>query len=302
MIDVTINRNNGIGGSECAAAIGLSRYKSPLQVYLDKTTDDHSKQTTMQMELGTYLEPFLIQKYEEISGNKCEKPQERFVNSKCPWLFAHIDSWIKETNLILEAKTTRFFDEDWGEDGTDFIPQEYLIQVAHYCIVCDEYKTVDGAEIIALSRSDSALRRYFYKRNKDLEDLIIEKTKDFWENNVLKQIAPAPKNSEDVKRLYKTATKGLEIIADNQISNKCNDLFDVKAQIKELENKEELLKNEIQEFMKESEILIDIDGTVLATWKNRSAIRIDTKRLKEEKPEIYNNFCKTSENRVFLFK
>jgi len=302
MIDVTIDRNKGIGGSECAAVLGLSRYKTPLQVYLDKTTENINKETTMQMELGTYLEPFLIRKYEEISGNKCEKPQERFINEKYPWLFAHIDSWIKNTNLILEAKTTRFFDENWGEDGTDLIPQEYLIQVAHYCIVCDAYKSIDGAEIIALSKSDSVLRRYFYKRNKTLEDLIIEKTKDFWENNVLKQIAPEPKNSEDIRRLYKAAIKDAEIVATNEVSTKCDELYTVKQQITELEKQEDLLKSEIQYFMRENEILIDINGSKLASWKNRNATRIDTKKLKEENPVTYALYSKTSESRVFLFK
>jgi putative phage-type endonuclease len=302
MIDVTVNRHEGIGGSECAAAIGLSRYKTPLQVYFDKINKDHSKETTVQMELGNYLEPFLIQKYEDLSGNKCEKPQERLSNKDYPWLMAHIDGWVKDTNLIFEAKTTRFFNEDWGDDGTDFIPQEYLIQVAHYCIVCDAYKTVDWAEILALSRSDSVLRRYYYKRNAELEKLIIEKTKEFWENNVLQMTPPEPKNFDDIKKLYNTATQNSHVIATNEISSKYFELLEIRKQMKELENNKEQIENDLKCFMRDSESLIDINGDLLSTWKNRSANRLDTKKLKNDLPSIYEKYTISSNSRVFLCK
>lgn len=301
MIDVTINRHKGIGGSECAAAIGLSRYKTPLHVYLDKIEpESRNNKTSIAMELGNYLEPFLLQKYEELTGVKCEKPQEMLRNEKYPWLFAHIDGWANET--LLEIKTTRFFNEDWGLENTDEIPQEYLIQTAHYCIVCDAYREIKKADILVLSKSDSIIRKYEYKRNAKLENIIIEKTKEFWNNNVMAQIPPLPKNKEDVLRIYNLAIENSHIVATNDIVDVCNKLIETKKRIKEIELEKEILECEIQKFMTNNDLLLDINGCKLATWKNRSSTRLDTKRIKEEQPSIYNEFCKTSENRVFLIK
>ena len=46
-------RRSGIGGSDVAAVLGLSPWKSPRQVWLDKTTDATDDRQTMPMLLGT---------------------------------------------------------------------------------------------------------------------------------------------------------------------------------------------------------------------------------------------------------
>ena len=66
----------------------------------------------------------------------------------------------------------------------------------------------------------------------------------------------------------------------------------------------EKLKVEIQEFMRDYDVLIDVNGNVIATWKNtvpRSLV--DLKTFKEKYREIYEkciNYGKQS--RVFLIK
>jgi predicted phage-related endonuclease len=58
----------------------------------------------------------------------------------------------------------------------------------------------------------------------------------------------------------------------------------------------------IQETMDENETLISADGTVLCTWKESVSKRLDSKKLKAEKPEIFEEYATESKRRTFLVK
>ena len=68
--DWLAERMRGIGGSEIAAVMGLSRWKSPLAVWAEKTNklpDDPLKQSEI-MEIGLELEEYVAQKFEKRTG------------------------------------------------------------------------------------------------------------------------------------------------------------------------------------------------------------------------------------------
>ena len=303
MNDVTIDRHLGIGGSECAAVLGVSKWATPLEVYANKTNPEQAlKPASVVMDMGTILEPYIIKAYEQRTGKTCEKPQERLVNPKYPYLFANLDSWINGTNLILEAKTTGNFAEGWDEEETDQIPLEYLCQVAHYCIVGDAYKTVEGADILALNRFSGEFRLYKYKRDAELEELIIKKTEEFWHKYVLTKTPPPPTSRDDIAKIYNIARPESFIEANEEIENKYQRLTRLKEGIKELELQKELVENEVKMYMNDHESLLDKNGNILVTWKNQSTNRLDTKTLKIERPELYKQYCKSSITRVFRGK
>jgi putative phage-type endonuclease len=306
------DRKLGIGGSECAAVLGLSKWKTPLQVWLDKLSEeDPSKEDNDAMWWGRELEPLVIKKYEEQTGNKVDLltdtlgNQLTIINEKYPWLRAHVDGVVKDKKLIIEAKTTRFFMDEWGEPGTDQIPNEYLIQCAHYCIVLDHFQIhgqlfpIEQVDIAALG-STSDFRIYHYVRNKNLEEQIISRTKSFWENNVLANIPPDPINKEDLNKLYNIC-KDQPIIADSRIANKIESLLSLRDQINSYEEVKELLENEIKLYMKENSELIDISGKILATWKASNSKSLDQKKLKESNIDLSSYYVE-KQKRTFLIK
>jgi hypothetical protein len=66
----------------------------------------------------------------------------------------------------------------------------------------------------------------------------------------------------------------------------------------------EKLKTDIQEFMRDYDVLIDGQGNVIATWKNTAPKSlVDVKKFKEKYREVYEkciNYGKQS--RMFLIK
>lgn len=308
MTEIDFNKRKlFIGGSDVSACLGLSRYKTPYQLFIDKMEMDNRKEETEAMYFGNKLESLVREEYTRRTGKKVNQNYPEIINPKYPFLIAHVDGLIEDISSfrILECKTTRWFNkEEWGnEEGTDNVPIPYLCQVAAYCIVADciSSKPIDGADIAALG-STSDFRIFHYSRNQELETLIIEKTKFFYENHMMTGVPPSPTYNDDLSKIYKIAKKESVMVATNDLVSKAEELKYLSQQIKEMEEKEQLLKNEIQLEMKEAETLISINGEPLATWKTQERKTLDINRIKAERMEIYNEYLKASVSRVFRIK
>ena len=71
-------RQTGIGGSDVAAILGLSKWKTPLDVYNDKIADTPSEESNPSIEWGNRLEPVIRQKYSDVTGLSVKCPEETF--------------------------------------------------------------------------------------------------------------------------------------------------------------------------------------------------------------------------------
>jgi len=283
-------RKKGLGGSDAAAVCGMSKWKTPLDVYKDKISDDVSGEMTNDQLMGTLFEPVLINYYEKVTGNKVEKVG---MTSK-DFMIANIDGYVKSENKILEIKTARFND-GWGEEGTDEIPDEYLFQVAHYCHVLD----VDNVDIGVLFMGKD-FKIYRYKRNKNLESKLVAKEAYFWNEHVKALKAPAPSNYDEIKNYWKSElNKGVQ--ATPSVMNAVTELKTIKAYAKELEKREKELKKQVMEFMKDADTLVNGDDKII-TWKSSVRNSIDTTALKAANPELVKQFTKQTESRTFLIK
>jgi putative phage-type endonuclease len=64
-------RRHGIGGSDAAAALGLSPWKTPLSLYLEKTGDARPFRDNESMLWGRVLEPAIRAEYTRRTGIAC---------------------------------------------------------------------------------------------------------------------------------------------------------------------------------------------------------------------------------------
>ncbi|MDP3766551.1 MAG: YqaJ viral recombinase family protein, partial [Dehalococcoidia bacterium] len=71
-------RRAGIGGTDAAAILGLSPFRTPLDVYLDKTGAAQDERTeTQPMRWGKALEPVIAEAVEERIGRHVRMPTLR---------------------------------------------------------------------------------------------------------------------------------------------------------------------------------------------------------------------------------
>jgi putative phage-type endonuclease len=291
-------RKTGIGGSDAAAVAGISRYKSNVDVYLEKigmsNSDDGDNEPAY---WGHVLEDVVAQEYCKRTNKQVAKEEKLLRSEKYPWMIANIDRTIVNEAAILECKTCSAFKyKEWGADGSDEIPDEYIIQCAHYAIVTDA-KYVD----LAVLMGGQYFGIYTYQRNKNLEDNLIMIEHDFWHKNVLPQEPPTPKNYADASKLFSNAL-GTQKKTNIEIEQELYKYSSIKMKINILMNKADKHKTKICNYLGGDSILLNEMGEVLATWKNKKINKFDTATFKEMHPDIYSQFLKTTETREFRIK
>ncbi|MFW9929136.1 MAG: lambda-exonuclease family protein, partial [Candidatus Thorarchaeota archaeon] len=124
-------RKTGIGGSDVAKICGVSKYGSPLTVYNEKKGLNEPQKKSIALELGTLLESWISQKYQNTTGNKVTNHPPLIRHKKYDFMIGNVDGIIEDKNILLEIKTERNR-MNWGQENSNHIPFEYLCQVTHY--------------------------------------------------------------------------------------------------------------------------------------------------------------------------
>lgn len=168
------DRLSGIGSSDAAPALGLSKWKPALQLYLEKVGEaSPPEEETAAMRWGTLLEPAVRQEYAERTGRVVRMPAAMLRDERWPWMIGHPDG-ITEDGRLYEGKTARV-SEGWGEPGSDQVPPAYCIQVQHLLVITK----LEVADIAVLIGGQD-FRMYEVPADPELQSLIIEGEAAFW--------------------------------------------------------------------------------------------------------------------------
>lgn len=255
-------RRLGIGGSDMPIILGLSKYKTPYQLYLEKigkSSDDVSE--TPQQYWGNQLEGVIRDEFKKRNNVVVETPST-IIHPFYDFLRGNIDGFIPSLNAVLEVKNSnQFMASEWGEDGSDVIPMPYLVQVAHYCAVIN----ADCAYIAVLIGGHD-YRQFKYTRDLIIEERVINSAKKFW-NCVQTKTPPEPINQLDLRLMFPKHNpekiKTLKTPIDEQLTT----LAETRFKIKELSDIEDKYKFNIMQFMEDAECLVDESGKPLVTWR-----------------------------------
>ena len=135
-------RRKGIGGSDAAAVLGISPFRTGRDLYYDKlnivTADD--AENWVQLEVGTLLEPLVAKIFAHKTGYKIYRRPFMFQHPLYPWMLADLDYMVElpdGTTAILEIKTTNYNAKDnWWYNSEEIVPIYYESQGRHYCRCC----------------------------------------------------------------------------------------------------------------------------------------------------------------------
>lgn len=290
----------GIGGSDAAAVCGLNPYKSPVDVWLEKMGRAEPVEENERMHWGNVLEDVVAQEYARRTGRAVRRRNQQFRHKKHDFLIGNIDRSVDGERRVLECKTAdKWTMSQWGEPGSDEVPEYYLIQVAHYLAVLD-YDVADLAVLIG----GNDYRIYTIERDRELEAHLIERCAEFWHSYVLPDVAPPPSCTDDLKKLW-PRDDGTTVVATPEIADAARQLKALKAQLKQGETEADELALRIRGFMGPANtLLVDQDGKPLATWRtNKDGRRLDVKALEAELPDVCGAYYQTTPGaRPFLLK
>lgn len=255
-------RKLGIGGSDMPIILGLSNYKTPYQLYLEKIGEVENDNEINELQYwGHQLEGVIRNEFAKRNNVIVETP-DTIVHTTHDFLRGNVDGFIPKWNAILEVKcSTGFMSHQWGENGSDIIPMQYLVQVAHYCAVMN----TDCAYIAVLIGGND-YREFKYIRDFPLESKIIDSAKKFWKC-VQTRTPPDPINQIDLRLMYPQHDPEKTITIAPEVKEQLTTLVDTRFKIKQLSEIEEKYKFNIMQFMKDAECLTDESGRPIISWK-----------------------------------
>lgn len=283
-------RKAGIGGSDVAAVLGVSKWKTPYQLWLDKTADTVTEKESELLHFGQVLEQVIADEYARRNNVKVLRRNQMYHHAEHPELIANIDRYIVG-GRILECKTCNAFASSKFGEGGDEVPDEYLLQVQHYMHVTG-YHEAD----IALLIGGNEYRQFSLKYDADLAHYAADKCVEFWQCYVLTH-TPPPATVRDDLASYYDAKAGATITASKEIVALLEEYKRLKEVEKEVKANIEAIATSVKLFAGENEIIQDVYGKTIATWKkgkdratvNWKAIAID-KGITDEETAFFTHY------------
>lgn len=296
-----LERRKGIGGSDVATVLGLNKYSSPYQLWLDKTgqLDIDESDVSEAAHFGNILEEVVAKEFTERTDKRGRRANKIFRHADYPFLNANIDRAIVGEDAILECKTaSTYLSDRWeGEE----IPEQYICQVQHYLNVLDK----QFAYIAVLIGGQKFVWKKI-ERDQELIDIIQERLVEFWEVNVKQGIAPAIDGSnatEDyIKERYAHSESGKEITLKKSIDGLIEKRTELQETKKIVEESIKEIDNQLKTELGEQDAEIGISPKFVISWKPIETTRINSKKIKKEAPELYEQYSSTSLSRRLSIK
>lgn len=289
-------RKTGIGGSDAGAVCGLNRYRSAMDIYLDKISDVTEDVDNEAMRLGRDLEGYVAGRFMEATGLKVRRSNRMYRSREYPFMLADVDRLVVGEDAGLEIKTAGPFAQDQWKDGA--VPLSYLCQVMHYMVVLGKRSWYLAVLVMG--------RGFQYRKiiwDDEFAAALIAAEEQFWNNHVIPRKMPSPDGSESCDKIlnrYYLASGSQTAIPLTGFDEKLRHREEIVCQLKELEQEQRLIDQEIKVFMGDSEAAYNRDYRV--SWKEVASSRLDTGRLKAECPEVYQKYLRQSSTRKFSVK
>ncbi|MDK9867840.1 YqaJ viral recombinase family nuclease [Staphylococcus equorum] len=292
-------RTHSIGGSDCGTILGMNNYQSPFTLWQKKLCADNYEEDIsdkIQVKFGHYNEQFVAKLFEEKTGKKLRKHNKMMYHKDYDFISANVDRVVIGENALLECKTTSEFLKDKWKDGN--VPESYMAQ-------CYHYMAVTGVDVvyIAVLFGNSEFHYETIERDEEVINDIINAEVEFWNEYIVKGQRPPADDSEITSKALNNfwkETKNDVVNFDEEKTALFKGILAIKEQQKELDKQLKGHQNQLKELLGENEF-----GEVSeykASWKKQNRESFDAKRFKEENPELYEQYKKSSTTRTLNVK
>ncbi len=295
-------RRRSVGSSEIAAVCGVSKWATPLDIYLRKTEETEELQS-IAMAMGHAGEPVVAEWFcRETGAEVFDGSDAEFIvyDDAAPWRTASPDRYVTMpdgTQAIVECKTVNSFgkmiadlDELWREYP------HYLLQVIWQMGV-----TGIHTAYLAWIKDNREFGFVQVPFDEDTWQGMAAKADAFYNEHLMAGVAPEPTTAAEWSHV-ETIAEG--VTADADIAAAVERVKELNAEIKEREEQKAVELEKIQKYMGANEVLMDESGTPLATWKmTKASLKFDEKAFKAACPEEWKKYAaERAGGRRFLMK
>ena len=291
-------RKRGIGGSDVAAILGISKWNSAISLWLDKTNQTNEPvEENEAMQWGTIMEPIIRNHFAVVTGKTVVEVKAMLQHPEYPFMLADVDGLTTDDEgnpAILEIKTaSEYKKSEWEND----IPSYYQTQVQHYLCVTGVQKAY-----VAVLIGGNSFKVYEVDADAEIQSMLIAVEKNFW-NKVQNMIRPEMDGSDAAKNLLDSLYHGgieEQIVMPDEAIEYVDSYVQACAEEDNAKAKKQDAANHIKEIMGDYDKATCLGHSI--SWKAVSSERLDTKALKENEPEIYARYVRTSVSRRFTLK
>ena len=273
----------GIGGSDAAVIMGMNPYKSPYQLWLEKTGQAEAPDLSGNQYVywGTKNEANIADWFQEETGKKVKR-LGTLRSKEYPFMLANVDRTVVGENAGLEIKTAGVRQyRKWKDDE---IPDAYYCQCLHYMAVTG----ADYWYIAVLLGGNEAKWKRIERNEEDIQHLIMAET-DFWK--LVETRTPPPVDGSDscaaaLSAQYKGGDPNYSIILPPDIDGVIASLEDDKAIMDALKKQITEKENRLKALLGNAE-----EGTTdhyRVLWKTQAGrSSVPLAKIKKQTPDIY---------------
>lgn len=241
-------RRHTLGASEIGIVAGLNPYRSPFDLWLEKTGQVPSFAGNEFTKWGLRMEQPIADEYADCTGTQLEK-SETIIDLRHPWMSCTPDRFVvgEEGERIRGVEIKRFGqhrEDEFGPAGTDQVPHEVAAQCQWSMLITGVYRW-DVA--VLLGQAD--FRIYHLTFDIDIATGLFSLGHDFWHNSVLVNRPPLVKAGSATARFLQQAfpTHDVELLepTEEQVEI-ARSLAYIRRDMKALEQQQEDLESQLK--------------------------------------------------------
>lgn len=313
-------RKKGIGGSDVAAVLGISPWKSGRELFYEKIGRKPVIEEDMNwvaLEVGHRLEDLVAEIYRRKTGYKVYPIRKILQHPLYPFMIADVDFFVEKPNGrrgILETKTSHLNNIVKWKDGQ--VPRHYELQGKHYLSVAN----VDFAAFACLFSNNEA--DFVYQevdRDLDEEEITIQELSYFWNTYVVPRQEPPLVEAADLciqalRKYISPSSSTTPFRLPRVLQPSLEQILQLKDEKSRLEREVRALDERIQKLY--VPVLDAMGSNTSAVYRSggdqysvtylpniRTSIKKEAReRLQKEHPDIYDDYVSVSESRTFVLK
>lgn len=292
-------RRKFIGSADAAAIAGLDPWRSAWDVYNEKVYGTVDR-TTEAMATGNRLERAVLDWFASEETRPLLRDHLRIGRDGLR--AANHDALIEDSREGVEAKTSRILtwmyptveEPEWGEDGSEDVPDHVYVQCQHQMYVSD--LAVVHVPVLIGGRGWMKFR---VRRDEKTIKTLGEKCEAFWCNHVQRKDPPSRTipSLEIARRIRREPGKKIEIPSVDPVLAWENAKLALKLAEQAKENAEAVLLS----LLGDAEAAETPMG-LLKYLPENAGKRINLERLKAERPDVFDQYAEPTTRRCLRLK